>query len=250
MSTDTPADRLAATPAAQAAADLVRLAAATRRLLDTCENLDADALAVPSRLPGWSRAHVMTHLARNADAMRVLLLSARTGRPLPQYPSRELRDADIDVGARRPAELVMLDLRASSERFAVDAESLDPRAWAGSVTVPSMSVPLSAADLPGHRLREVEAHHADLGAGYELSDTPSDVMVSFLDQLPHRFAGSTLDPAVLVAADLGRRWEIGAGRGPRIEGTAAGLLSWALGRTGPDGLVSDQGSVPASPGWR
>jgi maleylpyruvate isomerase len=37
--------------------------------------------AAPSALPGWSRAHVLTHVARNADAMINLLTWARTGRP-------------------------------------------------------------------------------------------------------------------------------------------------------------------------
>ena len=40
-----------------------------------------DAFAAPSALPGWSRAHVLTHVARNADAMINLLTWARTGVP-------------------------------------------------------------------------------------------------------------------------------------------------------------------------
>jgi len=34
---------------------------------------------VPSLLPGWTRAHVLAHLARNADAMRNMLAGARSG---------------------------------------------------------------------------------------------------------------------------------------------------------------------------
>jgi len=249
------------TPAEQAAADLSLLAAATARLLATCVGLDAEAVAAPSRLPGWSRAHVLTHLARNADALRGMLLAARTGATLTPYPSAELRDADVMAGATRPAHLILLDVRASAERFALDAESLDPRTWSRSLVLlrpPSML----AADLPGHRLREVEAHHTDLAAGYDLTQTPAEVLRSFLGQLRVRFAGSALDPAVLVATDLGDEWRIGAGdpgegtgggegsaAGPRIAGPAAALLSWAMGRTGPGGLASDRGDVPPSPGW-
>ena len=37
-----------------------------------------EAFRAPSALPGWTRAHVLTHLARNADAMVNLLTWART----------------------------------------------------------------------------------------------------------------------------------------------------------------------------
>jgi maleylpyruvate isomerase len=238
----------ARTPAERATLDLGLLADATARLLDTCAGLDAAALAEPSRLPGWSRAHLLTHVARNADALRVMLLAARTGATLSPYPSVELRDADIAAGATRPAELILLDVRASAERFAVDADSLDADAWAAQIVM-SRPPTTAAAELPGHRLREVAAHHTDLDVGHELADLPVDVAASFLDQLPSRFAGSPLDPAVLLATDLDRRWHIGAGDGPTISGTLAALLPWALGRTAPQGLVSDRGPVPPSPGW-
>ena len=48
-----------------------------------------DAFAKPSSLPDWTRAHVLTHVARNADAMVNLVTWARTGVPTPAYPSRE-----------------------------------------------------------------------------------------------------------------------------------------------------------------
>ena len=41
--------------------------------------LDPGQVAGPSRLPGWSRGHVLSHLARNADALVNLLTWARTG---------------------------------------------------------------------------------------------------------------------------------------------------------------------------
>ena len=51
--------------------------------------LGDDAFRAPSLLPGWSRAHVLTHLARNADGMINLLLWARTGIVTPAYASVE-----------------------------------------------------------------------------------------------------------------------------------------------------------------
>ena len=59
-----------------------------------------------------TRAHVLTHVARNADAMANLIQWARTGTPTPAYASREQRDADIAAGAKRsPA-----DIRANESR--------------------------------------------------------------------------------------------------------------------------------------
>ncbi|WP_048821321.1 maleylpyruvate isomerase N-terminal domain-containing protein, partial [Streptomyces ipomoeae] len=40
-----------------------------RRLSQAVDALPADAVAEPSALPGWTRGHLLTHLARNADAL-------------------------------------------------------------------------------------------------------------------------------------------------------------------------------------
>ena len=82
---------------------LARLGDSTDRLLATAGALDDAQAAAPSRLPGWTRGHILTHLARNADGFRNLLIWARTGTETPMYPSEESRDRDIEAGARRPA---------------------------------------------------------------------------------------------------------------------------------------------------
>ncbi len=56
-----------------------KLADATDRLLATAEGLTGGQAREPSPLPGWSRGHVRTHIARNADGLRNLLIWARTG---------------------------------------------------------------------------------------------------------------------------------------------------------------------------
>src|SRR5690349_5101281 len=75
---------------------------ATARLLATARKLaDADS-AAPSLLPGWTRGHVLAHLALNADACVNLLTTARTGVDTPMYASDEQREADIVAAAGRP----------------------------------------------------------------------------------------------------------------------------------------------------
>ncbi len=44
------------------------LAEATERLLATAARLTDEDLRAPSLLPGWTRGHVLAHVARNADS--------------------------------------------------------------------------------------------------------------------------------------------------------------------------------------
>src|ERR1700761_6207748 len=78
---------------------------ATQRLVRTAAQLSAAEIRQPSLLPGWTRGHVLSHVARNADGLRNLLIWAQTGTQTPMYPSAEARVAGIEAGAERgPAE--------------------------------------------------------------------------------------------------------------------------------------------------
>jgi len=72
---------------------------ATQRLLDAARVITEPDLRAPSLLPGWTRAHVVAHVARNADAMRNLLIGVRTGQERAAYGSAEDRQAGIEQGA-------------------------------------------------------------------------------------------------------------------------------------------------------
>lgn len=48
--------------------DLAGARAATRLLIAHLDAVDLSELPLPSRLPGWSRAHVVAHLAGNAQS--------------------------------------------------------------------------------------------------------------------------------------------------------------------------------------
>ena len=87
--------------------DLAHVAAQTELLLDTARGLtDPDA---PSLCEGWSRGHVLSHVARNAQAIGRLAGWAVSGTPAAMYPGGAAgRDADIEAGAGRPA----VELRA------------------------------------------------------------------------------------------------------------------------------------------
>lgn len=90
-------------------------------------NLDEASLAAPSGLPGWSRRHLLAHLAANADALGNLVHWAATGEPTPMYASSAERGAGIERGARLPAAQLAAWLRSSAEHQATP-ESDDRRA--------------------------------------------------------------------------------------------------------------------------
>ena len=142
---------------------------ATECLLRTARGLTDDDLKEPSLLPGWTRGHVLTHVARNADALRNLMMWARTGTETPAYPSQEARNAAIDAGASRGAAELLADLTESAAAFRAEAQALPDSSWRVPVRVLDYAE-FPAAQVLTRRLVEVELHHTDLGTGYEPRD--------------------------------------------------------------------------------
>ncbi len=90
-----------------------------------------DEARQPSRLPGWTRGHVMTHLARNADGLRNLAEGAIAGEERAMYPSAEQREADIEAGSGRPAAELHTDIERGARRAGRDVGApLDRRVGA------------------------------------------------------------------------------------------------------------------------
>jgi maleylpyruvate isomerase len=140
---------------------MAEIEAATARLYDTIGRLtDADARQ-PSRLPGWTRGHVLTHIARGGNALRNVLQDA------PAYPSQDARDADIEAGAGRPIADLEADVRASADAFR--AAALTRTDWDAEVSILGFA-PFPTSQLLLRRLVELELHHVDLDAGYRTAD--------------------------------------------------------------------------------
>jgi maleylpyruvate isomerase len=138
---------------------------ATQRLIDEARLLSGSDLRAPSLLPGWSRGHVLAHLARGADAMRNLLAGARAGQDRPAYPSAEATAAAIEAAAAADARELVDDLAAAAMALRTVAGQLPGEAWRYQVRVLD-SQPFPASQLLVRRLAEVELHHCDLGIGY------------------------------------------------------------------------------------
>ena len=142
---------------------------ATARYLEALTDLTDEDVRAPSLLPGWTRGHVITHLARNADALANLLHGAADGRgPGRCTPSQEQRDADIEAGAgRSAAELARgrgRGLRPVAARRPTSCTP--PHLDALSRGCPGGETLAGAPRRARMRRTEVEVHHADLGIGY------------------------------------------------------------------------------------
>jgi uncharacterized protein (TIGR03083 family) len=176
---------LAAGPSAGAApVTLAGIDAAASALQATAEELTAEQASAPSLLPGWSRGHVLTHVARNADALANLLRTARTGEPRAAYASAGARAAAIDAGAaRRPADLAA-DLASSAAAWRAEAAVLPESSRFTVVAVLGDAFP--AAQVFTRRLHEIVLHHTDLGTGFGPADWPA--AYADLDLPPHMAA--------------------------------------------------------------
>jgi len=179
----------------QVSAARARVAAAQRRLEAELSVCDIDPQE-PSRLPGWSLGHVMTHLARNADSVVRRLEAAARGESISQYAGgAEQRASDIEAGARRPLALLIADITASDGAVERAAELLGGEDW----EVESLGVTgeaQSALTVLLRREREVVLHHSDLGLGFEPRDWPTELSLELitenLDTLPLRAGASEL----------------------------------------------------------
>ena len=156
-------------------------AAAHQRLLGALENLTDGDCRQDSLLPNWSRGHVLTHLSRNADSHVNLLQAAVRGEVGNQYVSVEQRNGDIESGATRSAEELVMDLRLSIYGLEAAWASANEKAWQGQGRTLRGNV-IEMSSLVFLRWREVEIHHADLNFGLSYDDlTPLYVRLE-LDQ--------------------------------------------------------------------
>ncbi|SEK93442.1 maleylpyruvate isomerase family mycothiol-dependent enzyme [Streptacidiphilus jiangxiensis] len=232
--------------------DIPVLAAATSRLLATVDAMREEQLAEPSLLPGWTRGHVLAHLARNADGLTNLLTGARTGVPTPMYPSLEAREHDIQAGAKRTLAEHAADLRASAARFDAAAAAMPDAAWA--VDVPHRLGSFPAHEVVARRIEEVEYHHVDLGLQDACApgDWPEAFVRQQLARVSARFAGREGLPSLcLVDTDFPADEEnepdprsVHDTGAPRPSGTpdvtvigpGSALLAWLTGRSDGGGL--------------
>jgi len=215
--------------------------AATQRLLgDTIAVGDEDWRA-PSRLPGWSRGHVATHIARQADGMVRLTEWARSGQRQDMYASAEQREADINAGAGRTGLELQIDLDTSAGRLDQAFDKLDDAAWDTIVELRS-GTKVPARMLPLSRLLEVVIHHVDLDLGYTVDRIENTTAEWLLEWCAFRVREREEFPRLDLSAESGFSISLGsAGEPIAVSGTSANLLGWVMGRVDDSAVHGGQG---------
>ena len=244
-----PADGSAGSGSAEAqlAGLRVLLTSATQRLLGSTIVVTDEQWAAPSRLPGWTRAHVATHVARQADGFVRLVDGAAQGVPQPMYTSPEARNAEIEDGSGRTGLELQTDLDTSAERLTEAFERLDrvePDAgagWSAAVELRGGLV-VPARLLPVGRLFEVEVHHVDLGVGHEVTQIEPEVAEWLIEWVAFRARARDEFPRLELHTESGFTTTVGqVGPGLVVHAPAPALVGWLTNRLDPDAVPGTRG---------
>lgn len=230
---------------------LAAIELASARVLDNVATLTDRTAREASLLPGWTRGHVVTHLARNADALVNLLTWARTGIEHPMYLSRADRDAAIEEGSERLAQVLREDLLAASDRFAAEAERMSEEDWAAQVAHRTGRV-FPASAVPDMRLFELWVHLVDLDLGVGFADIEPSHHEALLDVAvrPHRDPSERTVRLNVQLPDGGQRsWELttaDTNGSMLLSASSVDALAWLSGRADGSRIT---GTPPRLAGW-
>jgi maleylpyruvate isomerase len=208
----------------------------------TDDDLDGDSL-----LAGWTRKHVIAHVAYNAAALCRLMAWAATGVETPMYESPEQRSQEIKQGATLSAAALRNLFDHTVARLAEMWRHLPATGWDADVrTAQGRTVP--AAETAWMRTREVWIHAVDLDNGARFGDFPDIVLDSLLADIVGMWRTKDLGADLVLHIDGRASLAIGEGCDARVVGgPLAAVVRWAAGR-GAIGLTAN-GEVPQPPPW-
>jgi len=189
----------------------------------------------PSLLPGWTRRHVLAHVAANATAIGRLVTWARTGMPDPMYSSPEQRADEIEHGAQQPVSWLRKEIRRTAAELAPALVDLPD-----TVVVTARGRHVPATELPWMRAREVCVHAVDLDAGIRFDALPTGFLAALVTEVVDGRTGPALR---LTATDTGATWQVtGDGEPVAVELPLARLAGWLTGR-------ETRTDLPELPSW-
>jgi maleylpyruvate isomerase len=223
--------------------DLSRLGRETAMLEATVASLSEEELRAPSLCEGWSRAHVVAHLASNGRALVRLIDWATTGQEQQLYPSREARDAEIDELAALPREELVTRLHEADEYFAEQAGRLSGELAVESVDLHGKEIPVTS--IVALRIAEVVVHHHDLDTAWTIEEADPDSLLNAVEAAVRTMRAKDA-PGMTLVTEERDEWVVGDGA-LKVESDREGLLAW-LARGEADGVEAD-GPLPALPSW-
>ncbi len=213
---------------------------ATQRLLGYTIGISDTAWHEPTTLPGWSRAHIATHLARSADYLAAVVTAVSGGRPQPRQPNAAERRAALEAGADRTGLELQIDLDTSAGALqaAIDRVTY----WTSPVVLHGRKLILAA--VPLSRLHELCVHHLDLDWGYSPDAIDPDAAGWLLRWVLDQLQDADL-PSLRIEGDT-LSAELGVGEEPRrVTGSDARLWAWLSGRLPASGVSGADGLQPA-----
>lgn len=214
---------------------------ATQALLGDTIQLNDEAWRAPSALPGWSRAHLGTHIARNADALYRVVTGVLTGEPQFMYPSPKARDDAIELGAARTGLEIQQDLDETADRLEHALNQLTDERWEEPVALKAELKLPRAQGLLLHRLNEVTIHHIDLNLGVTFDDLDPTVAGWLLDHNLWRISTRYPDLSLRLRDDTETDRTIGSSPQATVAGSRTRLLGWLLGRLEPTAVTGATG---------
>ncbi|XVS66194.1 maleylpyruvate isomerase family mycothiol-dependent enzyme [Actinosynnema sp. CA-299493] len=203
------------------------------RLAAVIEDLTDEQVSQPSALPGWTRGHVLAHLANSTAALAGQ--AEHEGTKVEVYAGgRPARDAAIEADAGRSA--------AEHRAAVADAVARLAKAWEN---VRDWDAPVFYRDgtLTGTAYavwREVEIHLRDLDLG------PVTWSPEFCDHAVDFLSARVPEGIRLTLQAPDRRWTIGEGEDVTLTGSRTDLIAWLAGRE-PAGPIT--GEAPEIKPW-
>ena len=220
----------------------------TERFLDAVASMVDGDFEGASRLPGWSSAHVVGHVARNAEALMRLASWARTGVESPMYESREQRKAEIESTAAAGSDVLRRLLVDTAADLDGALEELESASWMSTVRS-ALGRTIPAAEIPWMRIREVWLHAVDIGGDVDFSEFPPWVVDLLLDDTASALSANDGCPSLVLApSDRTQTWAVGPESSePRVlELPAAILAEWMTGRLSD---ADRRSALPKIPSW-
>ncbi len=209
---------------------------ATQRLLGDTIAIDEDDWQTLTKLPGWTRAHVATHLAINADTMRGTVESVLSAAPAPMYTADAESDALIERGSGRSALQLQIELDRSAGQLNDTFNALTPPQWDYRIGLRAGGVvPVRLLVLA--RLAEVVIHHVDLDVGFGFDDLDAEIGRWLLEWTAYRHVPDPEHPPLHITSTSGFDTIVGErpdAQPALIHGDDAHIAGWLSGRLTPD----------------
>jgi maleylpyruvate isomerase len=228
------------------AGDLGRMQRESAMVMATVASLADDELSKPTKCEGWTRAHLIGHLAHGADAMTNLATWALTGEETPAYESRAKRDADIAAAAMLTAAELTGALEQADARLLEAFQKLADGVQVA--TLPTLfSGEINAFSLPARRTTELIVHHDDLDTTWEWHEADPDAILDSIEVCVLRLQVTPGCPGLQIVAGEGEEWIVGDGSF-KIEGYYDELLPFLARGQVEEGLQYE-GELPKLPPW-